>query len=49
MSAFESAAAGTVSVPRTVLSFGIDEVVVLAESFKTDVAIVEKIKDGLAA
>ncbi|KAM0952518.1 putative rmlC-like cupin domain superfamily, rmlC-like jelly roll protein [Dioscorea sansibarensis] len=49
VSAFESAAAGTVSVPRTVLSSGIDEVVVLAKFFKTDVAIVEKIKDGLAA
>ncbi|XXG65072.1 hypothetical protein AAC387_Pa05g2868 [Persea americana] len=47
LSAFGSASAGTVSVPSSVFTAGIDEAI-LAKSFKTDVATVEKIKAGLA-
>ncbi|KAK1282144.1 Germin-like protein 9-3 [Acorus calamus] len=47
LSAFGSSNAGTVSVPASVFTSGIDESV-LAKSFKTDVATVEKIKAGLA-
>ncbi|RCV10753.1 hypothetical protein SETIT_2G134000v2 [Setaria italica] len=46
LSAFGSAAAGTVSVPVTVFGTGIDDAV-LARSFKTDVATVEKLKAAL--
>ncbi|XP_077232108.1 germin-like protein 9-3 [Tasmannia lanceolata] len=46
ISVFGSASAGTVSVPSTVFSTGIDDGI-LAKSFKTDVATVEKIKAGL--
>ncbi|KAK8648560.1 hypothetical protein V6N13_129310 [Hibiscus sabdariffa] len=45
VSAFGSAAAGTVSVPSTVLGTGIDDVV-LAKSFKTDVDTIQKLKAG---
>ncbi|XP_072999983.1 germin-like protein 9-3 [Typha latifolia] len=47
ISAFGSASAGTVSVPGSVFTAGIDEGV-LAKSFKTDVATIQKIKAGLA-
>ncbi|XP_074573789.1 germin-like protein 9-3 [Curcuma longa] len=47
ISAFGSSNAGTVSLPKTVFTSGID-VAILAKSFKTDVATVEKIKAGLA-
>lgn len=47
ISAFGSANAGTVSVPTTVFSTGIDDDI-LAKAFKTDVATVEAIKAGLA-
>uniref|UniRef100_A0ACD5XX69 Uncharacterized protein n=1 Tax=Avena sativa TaxID=4498 RepID=A0ACD5XX69_AVESA len=43
LSAFGSAAAGTVSVPVTVFGTGIDDAV-LAKSFKTDVPTVQKLK-----
>ncbi|XP_077233428.1 germin-like protein 9-3 [Tasmannia lanceolata] len=46
ISAFGSASAGTVSIPSTVFTTGIDEGI-LAKSFKTDIATVEKIKAGL--
>jgi quercetin dioxygenase-like cupin family protein len=46
LSAFGSAAAGTVSVPVTVFGTGIDEAV-LAKSFKTDVYTVRKLKAAL--
>ncbi|KAK8706057.1 hypothetical protein V6N13_049635 [Hibiscus sabdariffa] len=45
VSAFGSAAAGTVSVPSTVLGTGIDDVI-LAKSFKTDVDTIQKLKAG---
>ncbi|XP_077239677.1 germin-like protein 9-3 [Tasmannia lanceolata] len=46
VSAFGSASAGTVSIPMAVFATGIDDGI-LAESFKTDVATVQKIKAGL--
>ncbi|XP_058111230.1 germin-like protein 9-3 [Magnolia sinica] len=47
ISGFGSANAGTVSVPGTVFTTGIDDVI-LAKSFKTDDATVKKIEAGLA-
>ncbi|KAK1386155.1 hypothetical protein POM88_023890 [Heracleum sosnowskyi] len=47
ISAFGSSSAGTVSVPSTVFATGIDDNI-LALSFKTDVATIQKIKAGLA-
>ncbi|KAM7496944.1 hypothetical protein LguiA_021358 [Lonicera macranthoides] len=47
VSAFGSATAGTVSVPTSVFTTGIDDNI-LAQSFKTDVATIQKIKAGLA-
>ncbi|KAM7496946.1 hypothetical protein LguiA_021360 [Lonicera macranthoides] len=47
VSAFGSANAGTVSVPKSVFTTGIDDNI-LAQSFKTDVATIQKIKAGLA-
>ncbi|KAG6470408.1 hypothetical protein ZIOFF_071478 [Zingiber officinale] len=47
VSAFGSANAGTVSVPKTVFASGVDDEV-LAKSFKTDVATIQKLKAGLA-
>lgn len=47
VSAFGSANAGTVSVPLTVFTTGIDDII-LAHSFNTDVETVQKIKAGLA-
>ncbi|XP_058111162.1 germin-like protein 9-3 [Magnolia sinica] len=47
ISGFGSANAGTVSVPGTVFATGIDNVI-LAKSFKTDDATVQKIEAGLA-
>ncbi|KAJ9699537.1 hypothetical protein PVL29_008229 [Vitis rotundifolia] len=46
ISAFGSANAGTVSVPLSVFTTGIDDGI-LAKSFKTDVATIQKIKTGL--
>ncbi|KAL6838497.1 hypothetical protein ACP4OV_031742 [Aristida adscensionis] len=46
LSAFGSAAPGLVSVPVTVFGTGIDDAV-LAKSFKTDVATVQKLKAAL--
>ncbi|CAB4283286.1 unnamed protein product [Prunus armeniaca] len=48
ISAFGSANAGTVSIPSTLFATGIDDNV-LAISFKTDVATIQKLKAGLAA
>ncbi|XP_034688111.1 putative germin-like protein 9-2 [Vitis riparia] len=47
VSAFGSANAGTVSVPNSVFTTGIDDNI-LAKSFKTDVATIQAIKAGLA-
>ncbi|KAJ8645484.1 hypothetical protein MRB53_007232 [Persea americana] len=47
LSAFGSANAGAVSVPSSVFTTGIDDGI-LAKSFKTDVATIQKIKAGLA-
>ncbi|KAK9056282.1 hypothetical protein SSX86_027372 [Deinandra increscens subsp. villosa] len=47
LSAFGSASAGTVSVPNSVFNTTIDDKV-LALSFKTDVATIQKIKSGLS-
>ncbi|XP_042442937.1 germin-like protein 9-3 [Zingiber officinale] len=47
VSAFGSANAGTVSVPKSVFATGVDDVV-LAKSFNTDVATIQKLKAGLA-
>ncbi|GFZ18792.1 hypothetical protein Acr_27g0005310 [Actinidia rufa] len=47
VSAFGSASAGTVSVPSTVFNTSIDDGI-LAKSFKTDVATIQKIKAGLS-
>lgn len=47
ISAFGSANAGTVSVPGSVFTTGIDDGI-LAKSFKTDVPTIQKIKAGLA-
>ncbi|GLT50068.1 hypothetical protein SLA2020_235800 [Shorea laevis] len=46
VSAFGSASAGTVSVPAAVFATGIVDAI-LAKSFKTDVATIQKIKAGL--
>ncbi|KAK1268345.1 putative germin-like protein 9-2 [Acorus gramineus] len=46
VSAFGSASAGTVSVPASVFTSGVDDDI-LAKSFKTDVATIQKIKAGL--
>ncbi|EHA8588063.1 Germin-like protein 9-3 [Cocos nucifera] len=48
ISAFGSASAGTVSVPGTVFTSGIDDDM-LAKSFKTDVATIQMIKSGPAS
>ncbi|KAE8654246.1 Germin-like protein 9-3 [Hibiscus syriacus] len=45
ISAFGSAAAGTVSVPSTVFGTNIDDDI-LAKSFKTDVYTIQKLKEG---
>lgn len=47
ISAFGSANAGTVSIPKTVFTSGIDDII-LADAFKTDVATIQKIKKGLS-
>ncbi|KAF6165878.1 hypothetical protein GIB67_012775 [Kingdonia uniflora] len=47
ISGFGSANAGTVSIPATIFATGIDDGI-LAKSFKTDVATIQKIKAGLA-
>ncbi|XP_077240049.1 germin-like protein 9-3 [Tasmannia lanceolata] len=47
VSAFGSASAGTVSVPLAVFNTSIDNGI-LAKSFKTDIATIQKIKAGLA-
>ncbi|PRQ32474.1 putative germin, rmlC-like cupin domain-containing protein [Rosa chinensis] len=47
VSAFGSASAGTVSIPTTLFTTNIDDNV-LALSFKTDVATIQKLKAGLA-
>ncbi|KAB2044281.1 hypothetical protein ERO13_D01G063600v2 [Gossypium hirsutum] len=47
VSAFGSAAAGTVSVPSTVFATNIDDEI-LAKSFKTDVQTIQKLKAGFA-
>jgi quercetin dioxygenase-like cupin family protein len=47
ISAFGSANAGTVSIPNTLFTTGIDDNV-LAKSFKTDVANIQALKAGLA-
>lgn len=47
ISAFGSASAGTVSIPVTVFTTGIDDNI-LAKSFKTDVATIQALKAGLA-
>ncbi|KAF8395410.1 hypothetical protein HHK36_019356 [Tetracentron sinense] len=47
LSAFGSANAGTVSIPGTIFATGIKDDV-LAKSFKTDVATIQKLKAGLA-
>ena len=48
VSAFGSASAGTVSVPNSVFNTSIDDKI-LAKSFKTDVATIQKIKAGLGS
>ncbi|XP_057483724.1 putative germin-like protein 9-2 [Actinidia eriantha] len=48
ISAFGSANAGTASIPTTLFATGIDEGI-LAKSFKTDIATIQKIKAGLGA
>lgn len=47
ISAFGSANAGTVSLPNAVFNSSVDDSV-LAKSFKTDVATIQKLKAGLA-
>ncbi|TYJ48695.1 hypothetical protein E1A91_A01G081600v1 [Gossypium mustelinum] len=47
VSAFDSSAAGTVSVPSTVLATGTDDNI-LAKSFKTEVYTIQKLKAGFA-
>jgi len=47
VSAFGSANAGLVSVPNTVFTTRIDNGI-LAKSFKTDIATIQKIKAGFA-
>ncbi|KAG5062157.1 hypothetical protein JHK85_003340 [Glycine max] len=46
ISAFGSANAGTVSIPHSIFSTGIDDVI-LAKAFKTDTYTVKKIRSGL--
>ncbi|KAL7202251.1 hypothetical protein ACSBR1_033846 [Camellia fascicularis] len=48
ISAFGSANAGTMSAPMTLFATGIDDAI-LAKSFKTDTATIQKIKAGIAA
>lgn len=45
ISAFGSANAGTVSLPKTLFASGINDTV-LAKSFKTDVAAIQALKDS---
>ncbi|XP_004251388.1 germin-like protein 9-3 [Solanum lycopersicum] len=47
VSGFGSANAGTVSLPTTLFATGIDDQI-LAKSFKTDIATIQKIKAGLS-
>nr|POE94137.1 germin-like protein 9-3 [Quercus suber] len=47
IAAFGSANAGTVSIPNTLFTTGIDDVV-LAKSFKTNTTTIEALKAGLA-
>ncbi|KAM3303152.1 germin-like protein 9-3 [Capsicum chacoense] len=47
VSGFGSANAGTVSLPTTLFSTGIDDQI-LAKSFKSDIATIQKIKTGLS-
>ncbi|CAK9177647.1 unnamed protein product [Ilex paraguariensis] len=47
ISAFGSASAGTASLPTTLFATGIEDDI-LAKSFKTDVATIQKLKAGLA-
>jgi quercetin dioxygenase-like cupin family protein len=47
VSSFGSASAGTVSIPSTLFTTGVDSGI-LAKAFKTDVATIEKIKAGFA-
>ncbi|KAK9999619.1 hypothetical protein SO802_019222 [Lithocarpus litseifolius] len=47
VSAFGSANAGTVSLPNTLFTTGIDNNI-LAKSFKTDIATIQALKAGLA-
>ena len=47
IAAFGSADAGTVSIPNTLFTTGIDDVV-LAKSFKTNTTTIEALKAGLA-
>lgn len=48
IAAFGSASSGSVSVPPTIFASGIDDVI-LARSFKTDIATIQKIKAGLVS
>ncbi|KAK8564066.1 hypothetical protein V6N13_005723 [Hibiscus sabdariffa] len=48
ISAFGSANAGTVSIPKTLFATNIDDTV-LAKSFKTDVSTIQALKAGLAS
>lgn len=48
IAAFGSASSGSVAVPSTIFATGVDDTI-LAKSFKTDVATIEKIKKGLAS
>ncbi|KAJ8568484.1 hypothetical protein K7X08_028017 [Anisodus acutangulus] len=48
VSAFGSANAGTVSLPTTLFATGIDDQI-LAKSFKSDVATIQKMKAGLSS
>lgn len=47
ISAFESASAGTVSLPTTLFTTSIDDII-LAKAFKNDVATIQALKAGLA-
>ena len=47
ISAFGSANAGTVSLPNTLFTTGIDDNI-LAKSFKTDIATIQALQAGLA-
>ncbi|KAK1354567.1 hypothetical protein POM88_047823 [Heracleum sosnowskyi] len=48
IAAFGSASSGSVSVPSTIFTSGIDDLI-LARSFKTDIATIQKIKAGLVS